>query len=152
MTQLVCTLFKIENHDPKFRGYCLDADGVVWSIKNDKPCIVAKSRSKLNGFTVHIPTLIAEIMKTPRWRDYIELVRGKNTATPGNTAPLKRGVYIIAVLDENGTPKFSTAPKVHANKIDAIEEVKRLAGSFPGKQFAYFECMGVAVANGVTWT
>lgn len=148
MTQLACTLFKIENHDPKFRGYCLDADGVVWSIKNAKPCIVAKSRNKLNGFTVHIPTLIAEITMTPRWRDYIERVRGKSTE---NSVPLKRGVYIVAVLDENGVPKFSSTPKVHEFESNALKEVERLAAAFPGKKFAYFGCMGVAVTNGVTW-
>ncbi len=143
---MINTLFSIENHDARFRGYFLDAEGNLWSNKNGSPRKLSKTRSKLNGYSVHIPALIVAIVRSPRWRDYLEKVQ-KDAKAP----PVQSGVFVIALLDENGTPKFSTAPKVHKIENDAINEVKRLAESFPGKRFAYFKCMGVAVANGVTW-
>lgn len=148
---MINNLFAIGHHDARFYGYFLDTEGFLWSTKNGSLRKISKSRSKLNNHSVNIPMLISTIMRTPRWNDFLEMV--KKTADPKSekAVPVKRGVFVIALLDENGTPKFSTAPKVHAVENDAITEVKRLAEAFTGKRFAYFKCMGVAVANGVTW-
>lgn len=47
--------------------------------------------------------------------------------------------FIIGSVTENGGYSFSTNPRSHTTSQSADAEVKRLAGTFPGKQFVVFE-------------
>ena len=140
--------FPIESYDPRFKGYYLDVMGVLWSNKSGGYCEISKSRSKLNDHSVNIHRLISNIESTQAWRDFVSRVKAKVE----KTVPVSVTTCVVALLDENGVPKFSSEPKVHASEKTAREEVERLTLAFPGKRFAYFKCEGVAVATGVSWS
>ncbi len=61
------------------------------------------------------------------WPDYFELI----PSTPSATAT-------IVALIENGQPKPSSTPHVHASIGAAEKEAKRLAAKFKGQQFGVF--------------
>lgn len=144
-------LFSIESYDPKFDGYFLDASGNLWSTKSGAQRMISKARSKLNGYSVNTQYLIVNIQKTQAWKDFVQNATAKKMPKEKISIPVTKDTFVIALIDDNGVPKFSSAPKIHDGAFDALDEVKRLSMAFPGKKFAYFKCMGVAVANGLTW-
>jgi hypothetical protein len=143
-------LFAIASYDSKFVDYYLDVQGNLWSVKTGKPKMIKTHRFGLNGYTVHIENMIRDIRKTLLWQNYLDQISTK-VQKGAPSVPVKRNCFVIAVI-EDGVAKFSSSPKVHETDEAATEEVQRLVNANPGKSFAYFKCMGVAVANGVTWS
>lgn len=63
-----------------------------------------------------------------------------------------KGCYIVVIVEDRGLKVLSPIESfVFRDEQSAINEVTRLANSFQGKRFAYFECKGIATVAGVVW-
>lgn len=152
-----CGLFGTHNPDEDYRD---DKDIVaLWEepASNDNAA-VAKPKFKVGDRVVvtgNRPGLVPKIGKygvvsSHKWEGYmVKLNDGGDFAfvdeelTPESppTTPA------IVALIENGTPRPSTAPKVHTSQEAATTEAERLALEHPGQQFGVFVLADSKVAD-----
>lgn len=121
---------------PKFKV------GDVVEVVRSRPGLTSKvgKRIKINRVTSH--ALYATCEGTDNMvfhEDEVELAGPALDSSPA-----------IVALIENGTPRPSTAPKVHTSQEAATTEAERLALENPGQQFGVFVLADSKIADLVT--
>lgn len=150
---MLLNLFPLSKIDPALEGYYLDAKYDLWSTKRNVTPVKIKNprnRIKYPKYATGFDTLVLSLRKNPEWVDF---VTGKNVegVTVKNSKKESFPMHVIALLDGDGVPKFSSKPKVHADGASAQAETERLARENPGQRFAHFYCLGICSSKGITW-
>lgn len=159
MVKKYSKLFSLARCDSRFTDYYLDEFADLWSAKNGKPVMILANRSELGGIKVNVKNLIASVKNTTMWQDFLAHDYSDydndcnkiSVPKSGINGFVKKDVFVVSVIDDNGILKFSSMPVLHFTEESAKTEVERIAKNLPGKRVAYFRCCGVAIANAVNW-
>lgn len=141
---------------PAYIDYYFDADMNVWSEKMGGSIRKLKNQDGTVFDGSKYPYSIISLRLVVKVRDdfkqFVKTVRGDEmNGETSQAMPSIKGGYVIARINETNVPVFSTCPKVHRTKEDAMAEVTRLATLNKGHRFAYFRCEGSAVAADISW-
>lgn len=133
-------LFNLVEIREDLHGYFVDRDLNVWSTKKGPtPTQISPNwgpRGK-SGAILH-----AKLM------DCKAFVRFLNAPPKVDASEL----YYVAMLRKDGTPAFSSMPKVHYSEDSARQECERLAHLEPGTSFAYFHRISACACQEITWS
>lgn len=139
-----------------YDGYYFDAEMNVWTeklggcvrkLKNQDGAVFDGSKYPYSIISLRLVVKVRDDFK-----QFVKTVRGDEmNGETSQAMPSIKGGYVIARINESNIPVFSSCPKVHRTKEDAMAEVTRLAKMNKGHRFAYFRCEGSAVASDISW-